>query len=148
MSGAERRSTVSLITTLLVSAPYMIYVFQNYPLLNVESSDSLRLWASAILLVIPLRIVAEIVTQIALSIFTSIITRKDDKMLADERDKTIELKAMRNSLYGFMIGFIGALGALALGHSLAVMFQILIGSLILVEVIQHLSQSYYYRRGL
>lgn len=148
MSNQERSNFISLITTLVTSVPYYIYIMAKFQSENLTGNDLISFWTSAILWLIPLRIVAEIVFHIAFSIGRVIITKKDDDtMLTDERDNLIELKGTRNSSYVFMISVLFAMIGLSIDKSISTMFIIFIIGGFLSEIVGILSQIYYYRKS-
>jgi hypothetical protein len=66
---------------------------------------------------------------------------------SDERDKFIELRALRNALYVFTGGFFLAMGSLALGMPPSVMFIVLMCSGYVSGLVGDGSQIYFYRKG-
>jgi len=146
MSYHERRAFASLISTIVISAIYFVYVFQRYPG-NSYSADAFRFWGSSIFLLVPLSIVAQIVVQIASSIVNSMAPHEKESFVADERDKLIELRALRNSLYVFVLGFSLAMGSLVVEMPPSVMFIILFFSGFVSGMVGYISQLYFYRRG-
>jgi len=147
MSTGQKQNYISLVTTLLVSVPYFIFIFNKYQLEVLNISGELRFWSTAILLLIPIRIVSEIVISIAGAVLQAIITGKEGKDLSDERDTLIELKSTRNAYFIFMFSFMAAILAVSQGHSVSVMFSILIISGFLSELFEIFSKIYYYKKG-
>ncbi len=147
MSYQERRTLVSLLSTILISALYFVYVFQRYPSTDAYSPDVFRFWGSAILILIPVSIVSKIVIYIVFSILNTIATQEQEPAFSDERDRSIELRATRNSLYVFTFGFLLAMGSLVIDRPPSVMFILLILSGIVSEIVGDITQVYFYRRG-
>lgn len=147
MSYQERRSIVSIISTILICVIYFTNAVQRYPQAGDYSSDMFHYWGTTILLLIVVSIAAKIVIYIVFSILNTIATRESEPKFLDERDKLIELKSSRNSLYVFMVGFLLAMIPLVLNRPPTVMFIVLIAAGILSEMIGDLSQFYFYRRG-
>jgi hypothetical protein len=147
MSYQERRAIASLIGTVLISAFYFIFAFQRYPAGNSYSTDVFHFWGSAILIFIPVSIVAKIVIHIQFNIIYAMATNEKEGSFSDERDKLIGLKATRNSLYVFTSGFLLAMGSLIMDMPPSVMFIILISSVIVSELFGDITQLYFYRRG-
>lgn len=148
MSQEEKGNLISLVTTLLVSVPYLAYLLLKFQGKTFTTQEELKFWATAMLILIPIRIVGEIVMHIITAIITAIVTGKEDKDLIDERDKLIDLKSNRNSYYFFCIGFMISMIALVFDQSVSVMFIILIISSFFAEIIDIFSKIYYYRKGL
>ncbi|MGF7047344.1 hypothetical protein J2T13_001849 [Paenibacillus sp. DS2015] len=147
MSYQEKKNIVSLMGTLLVFVCYCLYVFERYPEATLDSTDTFRFWASVILILIPVSIVAKIIITIIFNIIYRISTNEKEPSFADELDKIIELKATRNSHYVFIIGFLLAMGSLVMNMPPYMMFIILIFSGLLSEVIGVITQIYLYRIG-
>lgn len=149
MTHEEKNNIVSLITTTLVSIPYLAYTLHKYNAENIALPEELKFWGTAILLLIPLRIITEIIVHIVFAILTAIVTGKDDAEpeITDERDSLISLKSTRNAHYAFILGFVAAIIAVTPGTSVSVMFIILFITGVVSEFIEILSKIYYYRKG-
>lgn len=147
MSYHERRAIVSLLSSIGINAVYTAVMLQQHPQGDAYSIDVFRFWGRFFLILIAVSIVAQIVIQIAFTIFNTIATREGDPSITDERDRSIELKAARNSLYAFSIGFALAMGSLVIDLPPAAMFLILLAVGTLSEVVFDVSQFYFYRRG-
>jgi len=147
MLNEEKQNIVSLGTILLVTIPYLLYIFAKFQNESFTTIEELKFWATAILLLIPLRIVVEILMNIAFSIINSILTKETHSVPADERDKLIELKSTRTGLYVFCIGFIISLISIVLGYSISTMFTILMLAGIASELCDTLTKILYYRKG-
>ncbi len=147
MAIQEKRSIVSLVSTILVLILYAAFMLPKYPESNSYSPEVFHFWGSFILVFIPVSIVAKIVIYILFSIMNTIATREAESSLTDERDKLIELKSARNGLFMFAIGFLLAMGTLVLSMPPSAMFIVLLGAGVMSEVINDVSLFYFYRRG-
>lgn len=147
MSYQERRALASLISTVLVSAVYFGYVLQRFPQGSAYSVSVFHFWGSAILITIPLSIAANIVIQITFSMAHAMTTHEKERPVIDERDKLIALRSVRNAMYVFTIGFLLAMGSLAIDMPPSVMFIILFVSGAVTGMVGALSELYFYRRG-
>lgn len=147
MSYQERRAIVSLISSVLITALYSAYMIQSYPEGNPYSAEVFRFWGSFFLILIPVSIVAKIIIYIVFSILNAIATREEEPSVTDERDKLIDLKSTRNSLYTFVFGFLLAMGSLVLEMPPSTMFLLFVASGVVSEVVSDISQFYFYRRG-
>jgi len=145
----EFRTIVSLITSVVVSCIYFSYLFFFSNGTGLGAENEIVFWARAILLLIPVRIVGEIVITILMTIVSAIINQTDEhvELKMDERDEVIDLKSRRNSQYGFAIAFLIGIIVLALGYEAIIMFQILIVAMLFVEITEHVSKLLYYRKG-
>lgn len=148
MSYQEKRTIVSLISTLLIPTLYFLYMFQGYPEGDAYSIEVYRFWGRFILILIPVSIVAKIIIYIVFSIINTIATREEEPSVSDERDRLIELKSTRNSFYVFIVGFFLGMGSIVMEMPPSVMFALLIFFGMLAELVGELSQLYFYRRGL
>ncbi len=147
MSYNERRAVASLFSTLVISALYFVYVSARFPAGSPYSADVFHFWGTSILILLPVSTAANIAVQIAASIGLSMATNQKETQMLDERDKLIELRATRNALYVFTLGFVLAMGSLVLNWSPSVMFIVLIASGFLAGMIGYISQIYFYRKG-
>lgn len=147
MSYQERRALVSLISSVLITVVYFAYMSQRYPDAGDYSPEVFRFWGGAILLLIPVSIVARIIIYILFSIINTIATHEDEPSFADEHDKLVELKSLQISLYVFSLGFVAAMVAVVLKNPPSVMFMILIGGGLASDMVSEFLQFYFYRRG-
>src|SRR5258708_7604106 len=148
MSYRERRTIVSLISTILFAGVYFVYVSRNYPGGNPYSAEVFHFWGLSMFILTPVSIGVQIAISIAFSIAYTTATREKESRLLDERDQLIELRGFRNTLYTFAFGFFLAMGSLVLDQSPSVMFMLIFGSGFAAGLIGDLSQLYLYRRGL
>jgi len=147
MSYQERRALASLISTLLFSTVYFGYVLQRYPAGDPYSPDVFRFWGLSILVYIPVSIIANIVIHIVVSMAHTMATKEQEHPFADERDRLIELRATQNAIYVFTVGFLLAMGSLAVNLPPSVKFIVLIVSGIMTGIVGALSELYFYRKG-
>jgi hypothetical protein len=147
MSAHERQAIVSLISTLLLAAFFLAYVLPRYPAGNPYAPEVFHFWGLAFVILAPVSIVVSIAVSVVFSIGYAIATREKASSFADERDKFIELRALRNALYVFTAGFSLAMGSLAIGMTPSVMFIILMCSGYGSGLVGNASQLYLYRQG-
>ena len=147
MSAHERQAIVSLLTTLLLAVFFVGYVLPRYPAGDPYAPEVFHFWGVAFVILIPVSIVASIVVSIVFSIVYTMATREKPSSFADERDKFIELKALRNALFVFITGFSLAMGSLAIGMPPSVMFIVLMGSGYGAGLVGSISQLYLYHQG-
>ncbi|MCE7994855.1 MAG: hypothetical protein HEP71_22960 [Roseivirga sp.] len=146
MSYQEKRSILNLISSVLISGIYFWYVFRGDPTAGMDTDELMHFWGKSILILIPVTIVAKIVIAIFFAVGNTVATREKIPS-ADERDKLIELKSLRNSRYMFGFGFILAMVALTMNMSVNVMFIVIVLAGMASEIIENLSQLYFYRKG-
>jgi hypothetical protein len=147
MSAHERQAIVSLLTTLLLAVFFAVYVLPRYPAGNPYAPEVFHFWGLAFVVLVPVSIVTNIVVSIVFSMAYAMATRQTASSFADERDKFIELRSLRNALYVFITGFSLAMGSLAIGMPPSVMFIILMASGYGSGVVGNISQLYLYRQG-
>ena len=150
MSYQEKNITVELTSYVLILGFYLVSWLQMYQVEGLIPARVFSLWIIVIVAIILVNIVASILTHIVLTIFQAIKTRTqpDERFIADERDKMIGLKGMRNSYTAFSIGVFLSMLTFVLGQPPLVMFSLIVFSAILAEMIGDISQLYFYRRGL
>jgi uncharacterized membrane protein len=147
MSYHERRALVNAISSILITAVYSLIMFPRYPDADAYAVEVFRFWGTFILILIPVSIVARIIIYIGFSILNTIATREAEPAVSDERDRLIELKSARLSLYVFTVGFLLAMASLVIDQAPWVMFSILISAGLLSDTLGELAQFYFYRRG-
>lgn len=147
MSYQERRSIVSLISTVLIIVIYSAYMIGRYPESGAYSPEVFRFWGAYFLILIPVTIVAKIAIYIVFSIISVITTRDEEPDIVDERDRLIELKANTKSLYVVGIGLMVAMVALVADMPPAAMFVIFVCAGVVAEMVSEITQFYLYRRG-
>lgn len=147
MSYQERKTLIMMISGLAISIIYGLYLYNTYPEAFTDSATDVSFWGSAILWLCVWSIGIRIGIMILFSILNTIITREKIPSFSDERDKMIELKSQRWSHYIFILGFLIAMGALALGEPIFMMFVIIFAGGLVGEIVSGCSQLYLYRRG-
>jgi hypothetical protein len=147
MSSQERQAIVSLLTTLLLTAFFFVYVLPRYPAGNPYAPEVFHFWGLAVVIFILVSIVANIAISIVFNIIYSMATYEKAAPFADERDTFFELRALRNALYVFACGFFLAMGSLALGMPPSVMFIVLMSSGFVSELVGNITQLSLYRKG-
>jgi hypothetical protein len=147
MSYQEKQALVSLSGILLVLGLYGLYVFRHYPDTLLMMNNDFRFWGKAFLVLIPVMIVAQIIIHIIFAIINKIATDEDMPSIRDERDKLIELKALRVSHWTFIAGFLMSMGSQAMGMQPWVMFITLVAAGFLAPCVSALTKFYLYRKG-
>jgi hypothetical protein len=147
MDIKEKRILISLISSVLIMFFYALYVYNKQISGNPDILNDFRFWGKSFLIFIPVAIVAQIIIQIGFAIYISATSREEIDPIEDERDKLIELKAIKISHYLFIIGFMLAMGSLALGMQPWIMFVVLISSGFIASVVNEITRLYFYRKG-
>jgi hypothetical protein len=149
MSNKQNQITVSLVSTLVVLAYYLVNIVQMIQGGGLNSAEVFRLWAMVIIATIILNIAGNIITNIVINIVHAIKTQKEEevRLIEDERDKLIGLKGDRVSYIAFSIGVFLSMLTFALGQPPLVMFSLIVFSTMMAEIIGDLSQFRFYHRG-
>ncbi|CAI6082891.1 hypothetical protein [Cohnella sp. JJ-181] len=147
MTYQEKKSIVSILSTILITAGYWAYMYPQRPGGGLESAETFRYWGSFVLVLTVISIAAHIVISIAFNIVYRISTGEKEPGFADELDKIIELKSHRNSFLVFILGFMAAMASLVIGQPSQLMFVILIAAGFAADVTGSASKLYHYRRG-
>lgn len=147
MTYQEKKSIVSVFSTIFIFVSYCLFMYARYPGGAVESSEVFRYWGSFVLFLILFSIVTHIIINIIFNIIFRITTSEKEPAFADELDKIIELKANRNSFFVFIAGFLIAMGSIVIYQPSQLMFIILITSGFISDVTGSVTKFYHYRRG-
>jgi hypothetical protein len=147
MTYQEKKSIVSLISTILIFGTYCLYMYPRHPEGGMVSLETFRYWGLFVLNLTLFSIVAHIIISIVFNIFFRITTGEKEPKFADELDKLIDLKANRNSFFVFIVGFLLAMGSLVIYQPSQAMFIILIISGFISDVTGSVTKLYHYRKG-
>ncbi len=147
MGHQEKQSIVSIIGSVLVIGFYSMYVYKNFIQADLELLNDFQFWGKSFLYLIPIGIVVQIAIHIVFAIANRIITQEDMPSFTDERHKLIELKSIRISHWIFILGFMLAMGSLAMGMEPYIMFLTLISSGFLASLASEVAKIIYYRKG-
>lgn len=148
MYRRERRILVSLISTLVILSVYALYVYKNYVSGNLEIINDFKFWGLAVLIIIPVMIVAQIVIHIVFFIIHKIVTDEEVPTVTDEMDRLIELRAIKVSRWLHVLGFVAAMASQALGMQPYVLFIVLIVSCFASTIFEEGVKIYFYRKGI
>lgn len=147
MTFQQRNATVMLASLSAVLAYFLIRVAQMLGGDGLQQDIVYRLWLIVIIAVIVLTIAGTILTNIVYGIVTMIETKEEPTYVEDERDKLIELKAMRVSKSVASLATFGAMLTFVLGQSALVMFTLLISAGLVAAIAESLAKLYFYRKG-
>ena len=147
MDNKEKQVLVTSISMILIFVCYSLFVYYKYIAVNPEILNDFKFWGKALLILIPVTIVAEIILHIIFSIVNKIVTNEDVDTLSDERDKLIDLKAVQISHWIFNAGFMLSMVALAIGMPPYSLFIILIASGFIASIASGMAKIYFYRKG-
>lgn len=143
MSYQEQRHLLYFVSSFLIYGGYAGYVWNLEQAGRIDDTN----WGRVILLLIPIHIGINIVLEIGFTIGQIIVTRRDVPDLTDELDRNIELRALRNAYYAFLVGFLAAIASVAIEMDIAVMFNGFVGAFFLAEIAFSGTHLWLYRRG-
>jgi hypothetical protein len=147
MDVKEKRILISLVSSVLIMGFYAWYVYSRYIAGNPEILNDFSFWGKSFLILIPVAIITQIIIQIVFTIYIHATSNEEIDPIEDERDKLIELKAIKISHYIFITGFALAMGSLTLRMQPWVMFVVLISSGFVATVVNEVARLYFYRKG-
>lgn len=147
MDNKEKQIIVTAVSLVLIFTVYSIYVYNKYIEDNLVILNDFKFWGKTFLILIPVTIVLQIIIHIVFYIINKIITNEDIPNISDERDKLVDLKALRISHWIFTMGFLFSMIALAIGMPPYVMFLTLIASGFISGIVSEIAKIYFYRKG-
>jgi hypothetical protein len=147
MDNKEKQILVTVIGMILIIACYSLYVYNKFIAVNFNIINDFKFWGKTFLILIPVTIVFQIIIHIVFAIINKIVTNEDMPTLVDERDKLIDLKAIRISHWIFTLGFLLSMVSLVMGMPPYVMFITLIASGFISGIVSELAKIYFYRKG-
>ncbi len=152
MSYQEKRSLSTIAMGLIVTTVYFLIVLVKYNNGDFDTSNMMKLWSIIILVFIPVSVVGNIILQIINRIFLEIGreisgNKEENIDLRDERDKLVELKGTRISLYIFVLGFLLSLTTQLFDLGTSAFFITLLSFGLLSSILGSVSEIIYYRRG-
>ncbi|MES0488413.1 MAG: hypothetical protein ABUK01_00370 [Leptospirales bacterium] len=147
MSYQERNTIANLISSIIVFGLYGMYMFNMYQEGRFDGAGAAALVGKSIFVLICASILVTIAVSILFNIFYAIITKEKVQSVTDERDKLIELKGMQVSFIAFGVGFVGSMGALALGIAPFMVFLFIMYSMFFGNGLGEIIKLYLYRRG-
>ena len=147
MTYQEKKSIVSLVSTILIFGSYCLYMYPRHPKEGLKSLGTFHYWGSFVLNLLLFSIVAHIMISIVFNLVFRMTTGEKEPAFADELDKLIDLKATRISFFVFIVGFLLAMGSLVLYQPSQAMFIILIISGFISDLTGSVTKLYHYRKG-
>ena len=140
ISFKEKSLWTSLIITIVIFGYYFSRVFSALNQPTVDTSGLITLFIGVVFAMI----VLEIVSHITLTA----IYKKEANDFNDERDKLIELKAIRISYYILILGVFQAVVSLLMGKSPIMSTNIILLFFVVAQIAGDITQLVYYRKGI
>ena len=159
MTYGTKKTIAGMLAGIVFGGAYVLYAIGKHAR---EGSADLSSWAQTMLVFIGIGIGATIVIQILLHIGMAVgIAAKNrdkqdvsvEKIMAadtreDERDKWIDLKALRINGVFMGVGGLAMLITLAMGHSVFLGMHLLFGFCWLASFVEGIAKIYMYERGI
>ncbi|MFW5699566.1 MAG: hypothetical protein ACOC31_03245 [Bacteroidota bacterium] len=146
MSYREKENIVNIFSGLIITLIYAYIVYQRQLEGQFDLTKDYKQWGILFLIYMGVSVVARIIIYIIFYIINTIAT-KETEPVTDERDQLIRLKSTRNSHHVFSGGFVVAVVTLAIGMPVYGIFIAFVASGVLSEIVDNISQMYYYRKG-
>lgn len=147
MDNKEKQIFVTLISLILIFTCYSLYVYHKYIVEHSDIINDFRFWGKVFLILIPVTIVSQIIIHIIFFIINKIVTNEDMPTFRDERDKLIDLKAIRISHWIITTGFLLSMVTQVMGMPPYAMFFTLVGFGFLSGIVSEIAKIYFYRKG-
>lgn len=136
MSFREKSAWVTLISILLITFAYLTHAPR---VLNPPPNFALHALVGAIILIVVLEIIGHIAIYLA--------SPKEARTPKDERERLIDLKAVRISAYVYAVGSLAAIGTIALGANEVGIAHLIVLAFVFAEIVNYAARIVYYRRG-
>jgi hypothetical protein len=128
---------------------YYRFTLNEYDIAQQIGMGELSFWGRSIVLLIPIIVGTRITGFVMYRILaTSVVKEPEEKLLHDEMEKMIKLKATRNFSISFMLFFALIMGACYFGISLTEMFKYLLLSIFCSITILNFTAFYYTLKGI
>jgi hypothetical protein len=148
MNSEERQTWINLISGLVINGWFYSRIWAMFHDGTSTAPDALQIWARTVIWVIPASIGSIIALTILVTVAQAIIAGgKPPAFLKDERDTKFEMWGMGMMMLFAVAGFLGAMGALALGYSGFIAFNLIYIGFSLGDVAASLLKLTLYRTG-
>jgi len=148
MSFHHKSIYVSLVNTIIVMSAYYLWVSGRYAAGVFDGPDAGVEVGKSLLILIAAGILVQIIGMIVFNILQAMVTgNANPSFLVDERDRAIELKALKLAYHLMALVFLFAIIALTMGWSVFAVFHVLVGGGAAIAVVEALTQVILYRRG-
>jgi small-conductance mechanosensitive channel len=147
MSYHEKKSLWEVCGGILIFGGFALYAIDRTKGLEGAALNDLQMWGGLFLILVATSVIARIALHIVFSVIHAAATREAEPGFEDERDKLIELKAIRNAYYASGICVAAAMASLVLGIEAYMLFVLLGVAGLASEVVEGMSKYFLYRRG-
>jgi hypothetical protein len=147
MSIQEKESIVNIFSSILITGGFSWYVYNSHQQGVYDLTTDIKQWGILFLAFMLVQIVARIVIYILFYIGNTIVTRREEKNINDERNRLIKLLGIRNAHYTFSGIMMITVILLAIGMPVYGIFIAWVFSSLLSELIENGSVLYFNRKG-
>lgn len=148
MTHQEKTTYAALFSGVIIFGLYFWRINSLLDQGRFDAPDAMALLGQTMLLLVVGGIAVNIVAMILMSILFAIVTNDaKPSFVVDERDRLIELHALRWSYYIFGAGFIGAMIVLAMGYGAFVVFNLIVASMMMATFLEGIIKLCLHRRG-
>ncbi|MEA3225726.1 MAG: hypothetical protein U9Q07_07220 [Planctomycetota bacterium] len=136
-SFQEKSILISLVTISLIFGYYFLRIFRIAAQDEIDVTQSIVLLVSVIVMVV--------IVEIVFHIILALTTRQETK---DERDRLIELKAIRNAYFVLAFGIFLPIACIAVSVRPFIVAHVIMFTFVVSEIAGFATQLFYYRRGI
>lgn len=147
MPVGQREALSGLITTLIVSILFLWRLAAQHEAGVFAGPDALQVWARSVLILIAISIGVAIAITIVTHVAEAALTGEKPDDRRDERDRTIERRALTWAWYLLSIGILGVIIDLALGASAFRAMNLILALCMGSELFKDALKLWFYGRG-
>ena len=147
MYQKEKQILILMISFILIPLLYALHIYNKFIADNPDLLNDFQFIAKKFLIMVPIMVGSLIVIYIIFAIIHKIVTNEEMSTLEDERDKLIELKALRISHRSYGFGFLLAIISQAAGMEPWVLLITIMASCFIGAIAESIAKIYYYRKG-
>jgi hypothetical protein len=147
MSMGEREAATGLITTLIVLALFLWRLSGQHEAGLFVGPEALQTWARSVLVLVAWSIGIAIAVAIGFHVLYEILTGEKTDDRRDERDRTIESRALTWAWHLLSFGLLGVIIDLALGASGFRAMNLVLALCVGSETFKDAMKLWLYRRG-
>ncbi|WP_086313989.1 hypothetical protein A5821_001544 [Enterococcus sp. 7F3_DIV0205] len=140
----SKKALVLLISNVVI---FFYLYFDHLNALRLHSADFLALWGGFFVKLLFILVIANIIVLIVFNLLNDMFSKNKAPTISDERDRLIELRAVRNFCFLLAFGFFLAMAAIAIHQPISTMFTILAFTVLVSDIISYASYIFYYERG-
>ncbi|MBO0473082.1 hypothetical protein IGL98_002705 [Enterococcus sp. DIV0840] len=140
----SKKAFVLLIPNVVI---FFYLYLDNLNKLHSNQQDFLSLWGVFFFKLLVVLVITNIIVLIIFNLFNNMFSKNKAPTISDERDRLIELRAVRNLCFIFAFGFFLAMAAIAIHQPISTMFTILAFTILVSVFVSYASYIFYYERG-